>query len=157
MLLIGAEFVEEKEDIRADAAIQRAVVEEALDAAATRDSGSAPSHCTYSVGGLPVQASRIDYAAIAKGTCEAAEGPEGIAARGERQEPKQLQGADRDKSTEVDRLSFAGLAARLLVSARESPWWNCEHISDEGRVLQRFVNGRASKMPMTHTLKLVIY
>jgi len=77
----------------------------------------------YFGGWTTVQASRIDYAAIAKGTCEAAEGLRGLPREGASR-TKQLQGADRDKSTEVDRLSFAGLAARLLVIASEKPWWN---------------------------------
>ena len=96
------EFVEEKEDIRQTQLYSELSSKKALDAAATKRQWLASVTLHHiSVGGLPVQASRIDYAAIAKGTCEAAEGPEGIAARGERQEPKQLQGADRDKSTEV--------------------------------------------------------
>ena len=119
------EFVEEKEDIRQTQLYSELSSKKALDAAATRDSGSRPSHCTI-FRWVDYLCKRVEsiMQQLQKELVRRQKDLRGLPREGSVKNPNSFKAQTETKAQRLDCLSFAGLAARLLVSARESPWWN---------------------------------
>ncbi len=140
------EFVEEKEDIRQTELYNELSSKKEIEAAVTKDSGSRPSHCTifrwvdYLCKGVESIIQQLQKELVRRQKDLRRLPPEGSV-----ENPNSFKAQTDSKARSLDRLSFAGFAARLLVSVNENPWWklrayflrkaeNCKDLLTEARV-----------------------
>lgn len=118
------EFVEEKEDIQQTELHSELSSKKAIEAAATKDGGSRPSHCTV-YRWVDYLCKRVESVMqqLQKELVRRQKDLRILPREGSVENPNSLKAKGDTKAQSLDRLSFAGLAARLLVSASEKSWW----------------------------------
>jgi hypothetical protein len=118
------EFVEEKEDIRQTKLHSELSSKKELKAEVTRDGGSRPSHCTV-FRWVDYLCKRVESTAqqLQKELVRRQKDLRRLPREGSVQNPNSFKAQTETKAQKLNRLSFAGIAGRLLVSDSESPWW----------------------------------
>jgi hypothetical protein len=119
------EFVEEKEDIRQTKLYSELWAKKAIEPAVTKDGGSRPSHCAvFRWVDYPCKRVESILQQLQKELVRRQKDLRKLPREGSAENPNSLKARTDIKAQRLDRLSFAGFAARLLVSASENSWWN---------------------------------
>ena len=114
------EFVEEKEDIRQT----KLYNELSIEAKVTKDSGSRPSHCTvFRWVDYLCKRSESIVQQLQKELVRRQKDLRRLLPEARVENPNSFKVQTDIKAQRLNCLSFAGFAARLLVSASEKPWW----------------------------------
>jgi hypothetical protein len=140
------EFVEEKEDIRQTKLYSELSAKNAIEPAVTKDGGSRPSHCAV-FRWVDYLCKRIEWILrqLQKELVRRQKDLRELPREGSVENPNSLKAQTDTKAQRLDRLSFAGFAARLLIIESEKRWWqlrayflrkaeNCKDLLTDTRV-----------------------
>jgi hypothetical protein len=118
------EFVEQNEDIRQTKLYAELSSKKAINPAVTKDNGSRPSHSTVFrwVGYICKRVESI-VQQLQKEFVRRQKDLRRLPPEWSVENPNSVKAQTDTKAQALNRLSFAGLAGRLLVSASEKPWW----------------------------------
>jgi hypothetical protein len=122
-VLSEPDFVDDKEDIR-QTKYSELSVKKAIEVAVTKDGGSRPSHCTVFrwVDDLCKRVESI-IQQLQKELVRRQKDLRDLPLETDVENPNSLKAQTDIKAQRLDRLSFTGFAAKLLVSENEKRWW----------------------------------